>query len=495
LPFFVDERDSYESFPEGKTLTSYVIRKKQMLLLKGTDIEHLINTGEIEPFGTMCKVWLGVPLRSEADIIGAFVVQSYEDEDAFNKNDIKVLEFIADQIGIMIERKSTEEKLKLAKDAAEESDRLKTSFLTNMSHEIRTPMNAIIGFSNLLLKPDLSQRKKGEYVTIIRNNSAALLKIIDDIIDTARIEVGEIRFEEENIKLNNILDEIYTATEEMKGKEGKKHIDLVLKKGVPDPDFRVRTDSYRIRQILSNLISNSIKFVEKGYVEFGYKIEDDDLLFYVKDTGIGIPQHKQEFIFEPFRQVEESYTRKYGGTGLGLTICKNLVTLIGGKIWLESEEGKGATFYFTIPYKKAGKDFVRKSEDLDTVKVPEKYNWKDKTFMVAEDVESNFELVKELLEKTAAKILWVKDGQEAIDTAQDNGNIDLILMDISMPKLDGLSAAVAIKKFRKELPIVAVTAFAKAEEKEKFLNSGCDDYIAKPIAEEELMDAISRQLP
>jgi signal transduction histidine kinase len=443
----------------------------------------------------MCKVWLGVPLRSEGEIIGAFVVQSYEDEDAFNKNDIKVLEFIADQIGIMIERKSTEEKLKLAKDAAEESDRLKTSFLTNMSHEIRTPMNAIIGFSNLLLKPDLSQRKKSEYVAIIRNNSAALLKIIDDIIDTARIEVGEIRFEEENIKLNDILDEIYTATEEMKSKEGKKHIDLVLKKGRPDPDFRVRADSYRIRQILSNLISNSIKFVEQGYVEFGYRIEEDDLLFYVKDTGIGIPLHKQEFIFEPFRQVEESYTRKYGGTGLGLTICKNLVNLIGGKIWVESEEGKGTTFYFTIPFKKADKDFAKNSDELDKVKVPEKYNWKDKTIMVAEDVESNFELVKELLEKTAAKILWVKDGQEAIDIAQDNGNIDLILMDISMPKLDGLSAAVAIKKFRKDLPIVAVTAFAKAEEKEKFLNSGCDDYIAKPIAEEELMDAISRQLP
>jgi CheY-like chemotaxis protein len=234
--------------------------------------------------------------------------------------------------------------------------------------------------------------------------------------------------------------------------------------------------------------------VEKGYVEFGYNIEDDDLLFYVKDTGIGIPQHKQEFIFEPFRQVEESYTRKYGGTGLGLTICKSLVNLIGGKIWLESEEGKGTTFYFTIPYKKAIKDDVMESEEIDNAPVPDKYNWKDKTFMVAEDVESNFELVKELLEKTAAKILWVKDGQEAIDTAQDNGNIDLILMDISMPKLDGLSAAVAIKKFRKDLPIVAVTAFAKTEEKEKFLNSGCDDYIAKPIAEEELMDAISRQL-
>jgi CheY-like chemotaxis protein/two-component sensor histidine kinase len=356
-------------------------------------------------------------------------------------------------------------------------------------------MNAIIGFSNLLLKPDLSQRKKSEYVAIIRNNSATLLKIIDDIIDTARIEVGEIRFEEENIKLNDILDEIYTASEEMKSKEGKKHIELVLKKGVPDPDFRARTDSYRIRQILSNLISNSIKFVEKGFVEFGYKIEDDDLLFYVKDTGIGIPQHKQEFIFEPFRQVEESYTRKYGGTGLGLTICKNLVNLIGGKIWLESEEGKGTTFYFTIPYKKVDRSYSENRDELDNVEVPEKYNWKDKIFMVAEDVESNFELVKELLEKTAAKILWVKDGQEAIDIAQDNGNIDLILMDISMPKLDGLSAAVAIKKFRKDLPIVAVTAFAKTEEKEKFLNSGCDDYIAKPIAEEELMDAISRQLP
>jgi len=494
LPYFVDEKDQYDSFPEGKTLTSYVIRKKQMVLLKRDDIDQLVISGEIDPIGTMCKVWLGVPLRSEGGIIGAFVVQSYENEHAFDKNDIKVLEFIADQIGIMIERKSNEEKLKLAKDAAEESDRLKTSFLTNMSHEIRTPMNAIIGFSNLLLKPELSQHKKTEYVAIIRNNSGALLKIIDDIIDTARMEVGEIRIEEENIKLNSIMDEILTASEEMKSKEGKKHLDLVLKKGEPDEQFKVKTDPHRIRQILSNLISNSIKFVDKGYIEFGYRIEGDDLLFYVKDTGIGIPQNKQEFIFEPFRQAEETYTRKYGGTGLGLTICKNLLMMFGGKIWLESEIGKGTTFYFTIPYKKAVKESASDQEKLDKVVVPHKYNWKDRTIMVAEDVESNFELVKELLEKTAAKIIWVKDGQEAINTCKDNGSIDLILMDISMPKLDGLSAAIAIKKFRDKLPIIAVTAFAKAEEKEKFLNSGCDDYIAKPIGEEELMEAISKQL-
>ncbi|MEA3478730.1 MAG: tetratricopeptide repeat protein [Bacteroidota bacterium] len=494
LPFFVDERDHFESFPEGKTLTSYVIRKKQMMLLRSDDIEQLVQNGDIDAIGTMCKAWLGVPLRSEGEIIGAFVVQSYENENAFNRSDIKVLEFIADQIGIMIERKSTEEKLKASKEKAEESDRLKTSFLTNMSHEIRTPMNAIIGFSNLLLKPDLSQRKKGEYVAIIRNNSASLLKIIDDIIDTARIEVGEIKIEEENSLINKIMDEILTATEEMKGKHGKKDIDLILKKGEPDDDFRVKTDPYRIRQILSNLLSNAIKFVDKGYIEFGYRIEEDEILFYVKDTGIGIPVHKQEFIFERFRQVEESYTRKYGGTGLGLTICRNLVVMIGGKIWVESEEGKGTTFYFTIPFKQADKLLTSVEEEPDQVKVPEKWNWKDKSIMVAEDVDSNFELVKELLEKTAAKIVWVKDGQEAIDTCQDNDNIDLILMDISMPKLDGLSAAVAIKKFRKNLPIIAVTAFAKAEEKEKFLNSGCDDYIAKPISEEELIEAISRYL-
>jgi len=495
LPYFVDEKDQFENFPEGKTLTSYVIRKKQMLLLRKSDIDQLVKKGEIDPIGTMCKVWLGVPLRSEGGIIGAFVVQSYEDEHAFNKNDIKVLEFIADQIGIMIERKSNEDKLKLAKDAAEESDRLKTSFLTNMSHEIRTPMNAIIGFSNLLLKPDLTQRKKSEYVAIIRNNSGALLKIIDDIIDTARIEVGEVRIEEVNVNLNSIMEEILTATTEMKGKEGKKDINLILKKGEKDDQFKVKTDPHRIRQILSNLISNSIKFVNKGYIEFGYRIEEDDLLFYVKDTGIGIPQHKQEFIFEPFRQAEETYTRKYGGTGLGLTICKNLLTMFGGKIWLESEEGKGTTFYFTIPYKKADITSASEQKELDEVQVPEKYNWIEKNIMVAEDVESNFELVKELLEKTAARIVWVKDGEEAIDTCRNNESIDLILMDISMPKLDGLSAAVAIKKFRQKLPIIAVTAFAKAEEKEKFLNSGCDDYIAKPIAEEELMDAISRHLP
>jgi tetratricopeptide (TPR) repeat protein len=263
LPYFVDEKDQFISFPEGKTLTSYVIRKKTMVLLRQDDILQLVKSGEIEQVGSMCKVWLGVPLRSESQIIGVFVIQNYEDENAFNKNDIKILEFIADQIGTMIERKSTEEKINIAKEKAEESDRLKTSFLTNMSHEIRTPMNAIIGFSNLLLKPDISQSKKSEYVEIISNNTSTLLKIIDDVIDTARIEVGEIKIEEEDCQINKILDEQLIFNKEMKVKINKQHIELRVRKGVENDNFTIRTDPYRIRQILANLISNAIKFVEE----------------------------------------------------------------------------------------------------------------------------------------------------------------------------------------------------------------------------------------
>ncbi len=491
LPYFVDEKDKFISFPEGKTLTSYVIRKKTMVLLRQDDIQQLVKSGEIEQVGSMCKVWLGVPLRSESQIIGVFVIQNYEDENAFNKNDIKILEFIADQIGTMIERKSTEEKINIAKEKAEESDRLKTSFLTNMSHEIRTPMNAIIGFSNLLLKPDISQSKKSEYVEIISNNTSALLKIIDDVIDTARIEVGEIRIEDEDCQINKILDEQLIFNKEMKVKINKQHIELRVRKGVENDNFTIRTDPYRIRQILANLISNAIKFVEEGYVEFGYEVKNEKLQFYVKDTGIGIPDDKQKVIFDRFRQAEESYTRKYGGTGLGLTICKNLVGMLGGEIWLESKVGEGSTFFFTVSLKQV---YVTEEIDSIDVELPVRWDWKDKRILVAEDVDSNFELVKELLEKTAAKIIWVKNGREAIETCKNDGGIDLILMDISMPELDGLAATIEIKKFQRELPIIAITAFAKAEEKEKFLKLGCDDYISKPIDEEVLMKAIARQL-
>ncbi len=487
LPFFVDEKDDFDAFPGGKTLTSLVIKKKQMILLKHEDILQMINSGEIEQNGSICKVWLGIPLHSEGEIIGAFVVQNYENENAFAKNDIKVLEFIADQIGIIIERKSSEDKLRRAKERAEESDKLKTAFLTNMSHEIRTPMNAIIGFSNLLMKPDLEQDKKGEYIGVIRNNTTSLLKIIDDIIDTARLEVGEIKIEEENFHVNKVLDELaFSYGQQLK--KMNKDVELIVKKHKENENFTIRTDPYRVRQVLSNLLSNSIKFVEEGFVELGYVIIDEKIQFYVKDTGIGIKKEKHKVIFDRFRQAEESYTRKYGGTGLGLSISKTLVNMLGGDIWLDSAEGKGTTFYFTLPFHHVENVVVQKDPSRKNSR--KQYNLKNFTILVAEDVASNFELVKELLEITSAKVLWVKNGVEAIEKCKANGKIHLVLMDISMPEMDGLTATKEIKKFRKDLPVVAVTAFARQEEKDKFLKAGCDDYIAKPIDEKLLLESI-----
>ncbi|MBU2650868.1 MAG: tetratricopeptide repeat protein [Bacteroidetes bacterium] len=487
LPYFVDEKDQFEKFPDGKTLTSMVIHKKQMVLLKHDDILQMINSGEITQNGTLCKVWLGIPLHSEGEIIGAFVVQNYENENAFNKNDIKVLEFIADQIGIIIERKSSEDKLRRAKERAEESDRLKTAFLTNMSHEIRTPMNAIIGFSNLLLKPDLPQERKSEYIEVIRNNTTSLLKIIDDIIDTARLEVGEIKIEEENFHVNKVIDELVISyVQELK--KLKKDVEIITKKHIEDQSLTMRTDPYRVRQILSNLLSNAIKFVEKGFIEVGYVIRDKKIEFYVKDSGIGIPADKQNVIFDRFRQAEETYTRKYGGTGLGLSISRTLVNMLGGEIWLDSAVGKGTTFYFNLPFHPV--ENITIDEKPQLLKKRTRQDLKNFTILVAEDVASNFELVKELLEITAAKVLWVKNGSEAVEKCKANEKISLVLMDISMPEMDGLTATRLIKEFRPSLPVIAVTAFARQEEKEKFLNDGCDDYIPKPIDEKQLLDSI-----
>ncbi|MFO8129597.1 MAG: tetratricopeptide repeat protein [Bacteroidales bacterium] len=493
LPYFIDEKDDFTDFPEGNSLTWLVINKRQLLLLKHNDILQMINSGEIDQMGTVPRVWLGVPLLSEDRIIGAFVVQHYDNENAFSNREITVLEFIADQIGILIERKSSEDKLRQAKEQAEESDRLKTAFLTNMSHEIRTPMNAIIGFSNLLLKPNLGDDKKNEYLNIIKSNTSALLKIIDDIIDTARIEVGEIRMEDENLPVNKMLEELTMLFAQEKTRQGKHDVELRIKKYVDDDTFSVRTDPYRVRQVITNLLSNALKFVEKGYIEIGYTIKGTVLEFYVKDTGIGISKEKQLLIFDRFRQAEESYTRKYGGTGLGLSISKSLVRMLGGDMWVESRVNEGSTFFFTIAYHPVDHRSVENDDPKKAVGNVE-YDWQDKTFLVAEDVKSNFELVKELLEITAARILWVKDGLEAIRMCEQNESIDLVIMDISMPKLDGLSAAIEIKKNRPELPIIAVTAFARNEEKEKFLKSGCDDYIAKPVNEDELLQSIYRFL-
>ncbi len=383
------------------------------------------------------------------------------------------------------------ENLKMAKSKAEESDTLKTAFLTNMSHEIRTPMNSIIGFSNLLMDMNLSPAKRSEYLSHILQSSSLLLSLIDDIIDISKIEAGQLNFNPEEFSLNPVVKERFKSFKDV-NKSGELKFNLNLPEG--GEDIICRTDIQRLRQVLGNLLSNAVKFTPSGLIELGYEIKTvkDHLMaeFYVRDTGIGIHPDMHEIIFERFRQEDDSRTRSFGGTGLGLAICKKLVDMMGGEIWVDSEKGKGATFYFTIPVfqkKQSVNDITRNSSG-------KKFNWKDKILLVAEDENSNYELIKATLNATGIKLIRAFNGEEAIDRVETNPNIDLVLMDIRMPKINGYDATRRIKAIRSELPVLAITAYAMTEDESKSREAGCDHYISKPIKPGFLLEVINQYL-
>ncbi|MCD4789141.1 MAG: response regulator [Bacteroidales bacterium] len=491
LPYFIDEKDHFVKFPAKKSLTAYLIKRNKPLLLKKNDFLKLAESGEIEIMGTIAKVWLGIPLKVKDETIGALVVQNYHNENAFSEKELELMKFISNQVSISINQKKTEIELKHAKEKAEESDKLKTAFLANMSHEIRTPMNTIIGFSELLNDPDLTIENRKEFISLINENSKILLNLIEDIIDVAKIEAEQIKIIQSTCQVNQILDDFKNFYTDVLESNKQKEIEIRVKKENMDERFAIITDPLRFRQIMNNLIGNAIKFTDRGYIEFGYSIIDGNIIqFYIKDSGIGLSPEKLSLIFERFRQAEESNTKEYGGTGLGLTISKRLAEMLGGTIWVESVLHEGSTFFFNLPLKLAKNGVEMKP----FVKLNDKHEWSDKIILVAEDEISNFELVKAALQKTDVQILRAKNGIEAVSICKDNDDIDLVLMDIRMPEMSGYDATRKIKTFRSDLPVISLTAYAMADDKDKSLQAGCDDYISKPIKPRELINKISRYL-
>ncbi len=395
------------------------------------------------------------------------------------------------------QQQKIEEELILSREKAVEADNLKSTFLANMSHEIRTPMNGILGFSELLKSDDSGPEERANYIDIIHQSGKQLMNIINDILDISKIEVGQIQINEENTSVNHILDELMVL---FKPDTVDKGIELRLHKELDDNESVIRTDSVRLRQILSNLINNAIKFTKEGYVEFGYilvpgcdeetKDEIPCIQFFVSDTGIGIPQNKREIIFDRFRQSDESHTRKFGGTGLGLAISKGFVELLGGKIWHESEEDKGSTFYFTIPYKIGEPDKIQRIEE----KFAEQYRWDEYKVLIVEDDDVSFRYMSKVLEKTGIDIVRAVTGIEAIDLCKANSDFNLVLMDIQLPGINGYEATKRIREFNPDIPVIAQTAHALAEDRKKSIETGCNDFITKPIKRNVLLRKMEKYL-
>ena len=389
------------------------------------------------------------------------------------------------------ERKAYETNLRIAKEKAEESDRLKTAFLSNMSHEIRTPMNAIVGFSELLSTEDVSETDKKEFISQINLGAETLMRLIDDIIDIAKIESGQIIIHKTNFLLSELLNELKIVFSKTLERSGKTKIKLIPDHGIYLSDIPVYTDLFRLKQVFSNLISNAIKFTETGEIRFGIKMIDNKLItFYVKDSGIGIENEKQKLIFERFRQGHESKTNIYGGTGLGLAISKNLTELLGGNISVSSKPGNGAEFCFSIPFiTSLFPDPSQKTYLPEIIlELP------GKTILIAEDEESNFTFLAEALKKSGATIIRAKDGNQAVDLFLKNPQTDLVLMDIRLPFQNGYDATHKIKKIRAEIPVIAQTAYAMAGERQQSILAGCDDFITKPVKLAELYMLIKKHL-
>jgi signal transduction histidine kinase/ActR/RegA family two-component response regulator len=362
-------------------------------------------------------------------------------------------------------------------EKAQLADKLKSAFLANMSHEIRTPMNGILGFAELLKEPNLSGGEQREYINIIEKSGERMLNIINDIIDISKIESGLMKVDIKESDINKQIDYIYTF---FKKEVEAKGLRFSYRKALPSNEAIIRTDPEKLYAILINLVKNAVKYTDNGAIEFGYNIIKESGLpvveFFVKDTGVGIPEDRHKAIFERFIQADINDVHAYQGAGLGLSISRAYVEMLSGKIRLESEYGKGTSFYFTIPYNNVLKEVVhvgRTGSLAGTVN-----NLK---ILIAEDDNASVMLISREMKKYCRELLTVKTGKEAVCVCRDNPDIDLILMDIKMPVMNGYEATREIRKFNKNVFIIAQTAFAISGDQEKSMEAGCNEYLTKPI--------------
>ncbi|MFO7621241.1 MAG: ATP-binding protein [Bacteroidales bacterium] len=493
LPFFADEKDEFHEIPAKKTITGWVISNNKSVLLKENDLRLLEDAGEIDLVGTPCKVWMGVPLRADDNIIGVICLQDYHNENKFSQEDVLVLEFISNQVAIAIQRRNMLDNLILARQKAEEAAQSKQQFMSTMSHEIRTPLNEVIGITNLLLQGS-PREDQMDYIKTLRFSGNHLLTLVNDVLDYNKIESGKIVFEQIPFSLTDFINDIMRSYS-FRSRAKNLGFDIIKANDLPE---NVIGDPIRLNQILSNLLSNALKFTREGCIAVTIREMERTgrvtrMEFTVKDTGIGIPKERQSMIFDSFTQASADTTRHYGGTGLGLAICKKLIELQGGEIVLESEPDKGSTFRFAMSF-----GIAEKEKATTTSEPAETYKGLDgKRVLVAEDNRINFFVANKFLTGWGINVTHAENGKVALELLEKE-DFDLVIMDLHMPVLDGIEATRIIRNSEnpsiRSIPVIALTAAIMSESHDKINDLNINDYVLKPFKPRDLFDKIARHI-
>jgi len=479
---FKDEKDElFEEWPAADSISGHVVILGKTIFLKGSEIDDFSAKYNIRIMGTNAASWLGVPITVHDQVAGAMVIQSYTDSEAYTPAGVALLEMVAHETGIFMERTKMMQDLVSAKEKAEESNRLKTAFINNISHEIRTPLNGILGFGQFLSDPRLNAAEREEYCGLIQQSSNRLMQTVTDYVDISMITTGNIKAQPEFFSLWDMMKELRAELVAMCDIKGLK-AELTATEDIKN--IVVYSDQEMVRKILAHLLNNAVKFTDRGVVVFGCTRKNHTVEFFVRDTGRGIAADKISNVFDAFYQEDTEMTRGYEGSGLGLAVARGLLDQIGGEIWVESKKGVGSVFYFTLPY-------LPDAVIADTK--PGYYPAAGQPFvLVAEDDEDCFYYLRVILEKNGIDFLRAQNGAEAIEICKMNPHITLVLMDIKMPVINGLDATIRIKAIRPHLPVVAVTAHAQTGDQRRILQAGCDDYLSKPLNRDHLMNILEK---
>lgn len=399
------------------------------------------------------------------------------------------------QVGILLisrditSLKDTQNQLIIAKEKAEEGNRLKSTFLANISHEIRTPLNSIVGFANLLNDVNADPELRDEYINFLNQNTEKLLQVITDIIDLSKLENNEIDISYNPVRINSILEYVEDYTINLIERSGK-NIKFSVEKGLPDERDIVYSDDLWMKRVFRHLLDNAVKFTRAGSIELKSALAGSSVMFSIRDTGIGISKENLKAIFEQFRQEENGHQRSYEGLGVGLTMARKVIENMDGYLWVESEKGKGSEFFFTIPYRPVDVSaYIEAERKADQVTI--KQDLSNKTLLVADDNIDILRYLNRVLSSTGINVIHARSGKEIIDIIKGKESIDLVLLDMQMPDVDGLESITEIRKTEHRIPIVVQTSYIVDDERDNLLKAGCNTCLIKPVSQNQLLSVIS----